>query len=78
MIWIKGSKRIAPYDHCEEAVMAENTDTQSARNADQSKKRWAEIEAALEQLEKSVRERPLLGVGLAAAAGFLLGTLWRR
>lgn len=39
------------------------------------KEQYAELLAAL---EKAVKERPLLAVGIAVAAGFLLGALRRR
>ena len=42
------------------------------------KEQYAELLAAIERLEKAVRERPLLAVGIAVAAGFVLGALRRR
>jgi hypothetical protein len=36
------------------------------------------VDCAVEQLEKSVRERPLAAVGIALAAGFLLASIRRR
>ena len=42
------------------------------------KEQYAELLAAIERLEKAVRERPLLAVGIALAAGFVLGALRRR
>jgi ElaB/YqjD/DUF883 family membrane-anchored ribosome-binding protein len=45
---------------------------------DALKEQYAELLAAIERLEKAVRERPLLALGIAAAAGFVLGALRRR
>jgi ElaB/YqjD/DUF883 family membrane-anchored ribosome-binding protein len=42
------------------------------------KEQYAELLAAIERLEKAVRERPLLAIGIAAAVGFVLGALRRR
>jgi hypothetical protein len=36
------------------------------------------VDRTVEQLEKSVRERPLAAVGIALAAGFLLASIRRR
>jgi ElaB/YqjD/DUF883 family membrane-anchored ribosome-binding protein len=36
------------------------------------------VDRTVEQLEKSVRERPLTAVGIALAAGFLLASIRRR
>ena len=42
------------------------------------KEQYAELVAAIERLEKAVVQRPLLAIGIAAAAGFVLGALRRR
>lgn len=42
------------------------------------KEDYPELFAALERLEKAVRERPLMAVGIAVAAGFMLSALLRR
>jgi ElaB/YqjD/DUF883 family membrane-anchored ribosome-binding protein len=57
--------------------MTQHTDEQVSGGG-KPKEQYAELAAALEKLGKAVEERPLLGVGLAMAAGFLLGTLWRK
>jgi ElaB/YqjD/DUF883 family membrane-anchored ribosome-binding protein len=36
------------------------------------------VDRTVEQLEKSVRERPLAAVGIALAAGFVLASIRRR
>jgi ElaB/YqjD/DUF883 family membrane-anchored ribosome-binding protein len=58
----------------------ERKDTQSCLGAEAGvlKEQYAELLAAIERLEKAVRERPLLAVGIAVAAGFVLGAVRRR
>jgi len=59
---------------------SERKDTYGSRGAEAGvmKEQHAELAAAIERLEKAVRERPLVAVGIAVAAGFVLSALLRR
>jgi ElaB/YqjD/DUF883 family membrane-anchored ribosome-binding protein len=55
-----------------------DTDGTLGIEPDALKEQYAELLAAIERLEQAVRQRPLLALGIAAAAGFVLGALRRR
>jgi ElaB/YqjD/DUF883 family membrane-anchored ribosome-binding protein len=83
MTWINASaRRLRHSSRPREAFMAETErkDTYGNLGIEPGvlKEQYAELLAAIERLEKAVRQRPLLALGIAAAAGFVLGALRRR